>query len=138
MQGILSRLFVHRGVTVVDQSNQKRVEALSEISDIIVQISDEDLEHMESLARQIMRFDRQLGDRILETHALLIQLHDDVESALESLEPEIEEDIEEDEEIEDDEALEIAEAELDEMDEEEDEEEDEDEERGRTRSRRRK
>jgi hypothetical protein len=126
-----------RGVTVVALSDQKRVEVLTEISDIIVQISDEDLEHMESLAQHVMQFDRQLGDRLLEAHALLIQLHDDVETALERLEPDIEEEIEEDEEIED-EALEVTEAELDEIDEEDEEEEDEDEGRGRTRSRRKK
>jgi hypothetical protein len=118
------------------QSNQKQVEALSEVSDIIVQISDEDLERLESLARQIARFDGQLGDRVLEAHALLIQLHEDVEAALECLEPDIDEEIDEDEEIEDDEDLEATEIEVDDTDAED--EEDEDEERGRTRSKRKK
>ena len=45
-------------------SNQKQVEALSEIGDIIVQICDEDLERMVSLAEHIMRLNRELGNRI--------------------------------------------------------------------------
>jgi len=85
----------------VAQSNRKQVEALSEISDIIVQISDDDLERMELLAQQVTRFDREVGSRILEVHALLIQLDEDVETALERLDPGIEEDeyIEEDEDV---------------------------------------
>jgi hypothetical protein len=72
-------------------SDRKQVEALSAISDIIVQISDEDLERMESLAQQITQFDRELGERILDAYTLLIQLNDDVESALERLESDREE-----------------------------------------------
>jgi hypothetical protein len=71
-------------------SNRRQVEALSEISDIIVKLSDEDLERMESLAEQITSFDPELGDRLLDAYALLIQLNDDVESALERLEPDTE------------------------------------------------
>jgi hypothetical protein len=113
---------IHTGVTIVAQSNQKQVEALSEVGDIIVQISDEDLVRMESLAQQIARFDRQLGDRITEAATLLAQLNDDVETVLERLEPDVEEDEEidvEEEEIEDiaeDEDLEDAEAEAIEAD----------------------
>jgi hypothetical protein len=44
-------------------SNRNRVEALAEISDITVKLSDEDLERMESLAEQITSFDPELGDR---------------------------------------------------------------------------
>jgi hypothetical protein len=108
---------IQRGVTIVAQSNPKQVEALSEVSDIIVQISDEDLTRMESLAQQIARFDHQLGDRITEAYTLLTQLNDDVEMALERLEPDVEEDeeIEVDEDniitIDEDEDLEDAEAE---------------------------
>jgi hypothetical protein len=47
------------------QSHQSQVEALSEISDIIVQISDEDLIRMESLAEEITGFNQDLGSRIL-------------------------------------------------------------------------
>jgi hypothetical protein len=118
------------------QSNQKQVEALSEVSDIIVQISDEDLERMESLAEQITRFNQELGSRILEACSLLIQLNDDVELALERLEPDTEDEIEEDEEDEEDEDLETAEAEADQTDMED--EEDEEEEKGRGRSKRKK
>jgi hypothetical protein len=112
------------------QSNQQQVEALSEVSDIIVQISDEDLERMEFLGEQIRQFDQALGNRILEACSLLIQLNDEVESALERLEPDVDE---EEIEAEDSEA---AEAELDEADIED--EEDEGDERGRPRSKRRK
>jgi len=95
-------------------SNQKQVEALSEIGDIIVQICDEDLEHMVSLAEHIMRLNRELGNSILDACSLLTQLNDDVESSLERLEPDIE-DIE-------DEDLEAAEAATNEMDTEDEEE----------------
>ena len=78
------------------QSNEQQVEVLSEISDIIVQISDEDLERMESLAEQITPYDPELGDRILDAYALLTQLNDDVELALERLEPDTEDMEEED------------------------------------------
>jgi hypothetical protein len=114
-----------RGVTIVAQSHQQQVEALSEVGDIIVQISDEDLVRMESLAQQIARFDRQLGARLTEASTLLTQLNDDVETALERLEPDGEEEEEdeeiavEEEEIEDiaeDEDLEDAEAEATEAD----------------------
>jgi hypothetical protein len=115
------------------KSNQNQVEALSEISDIIVQISDEDLERMELLAEQITTFNHELGSRILEACSLLTQLNDDVELALERLEPDIEDEIEEDEEDED---LEAAEAELDEDEIDIEDEEDEEEERGRGRSKR--
>jgi hypothetical protein len=81
------------------QSNRKQVESLSAISDIIVKLSDEDLERMESLAEQITPLDPELGDRLLDASTLLTQLHDDVESALERLEPETE-DMEEEEGIE--------------------------------------
>ena len=116
------------------KSNQNQVEALSEISDIIVQISDEDLERMELLAEQITRFNQDLGSRILEACSLLIQLNDDVELALERLEPDTEDEIEEDEE---DEGLEAIEAEADEDEMDMEDEEDEEEERGRGRSKRR-
>ena len=80
------------------QSNRKQVEALSEISDIIVKLSDEDLERMESLAEQITPFDPELGDHILDAYTLLTQLNDEVELALERLEPDTEdEDMEEEE-----------------------------------------
>jgi hypothetical protein len=72
-------------------SNRQQVEALSAISDIIVQISDKDLERMESLAQQITQFDRELGERVLDAYTLMIQLNDDVESALERLESDREE-----------------------------------------------
>jgi len=77
------------------QSNRKQVEALSEISNIIVKLSD-DLERMESLAEQITPYDPDLGDRILDAYALLTQLNDDVELALERLEPDTEDMEEED------------------------------------------
>jgi hypothetical protein len=80
------------------QSHRKQVAALSEISDIIVKISDEDLARMESLAEQITPFDPELGDRILEAYTLLSQLNDDVEAALERLEPDTD-DIEEEEDL---------------------------------------
>jgi hypothetical protein len=80
-------------------SNRKQLEALSAISDIVVQISDEDLARLESLAQQITQFDRELGDHMLEAHTPLTQLHDDVEVALERLEPQSE-DLEEEEDIE--------------------------------------
>jgi hypothetical protein len=76
------------------QSNRKQVEALSEISNIIVKLSDEDLERMESLAEQITPYDPELGDRILDAYALLTQLN--VELALERLEPDTEDMEEED------------------------------------------
>jgi hypothetical protein len=114
------------------QSNQKQVEALSEISDIIVQISDEDLARMESLGEHIARFDRELGSRILDACSLLIQLNDDVEAALERLEPDVDEDIEDIE----DEDLEAAEAATDQTDAED--EEDERQEQGKARSKRKK
>jgi hypothetical protein len=117
--------------TILAQLNPKQVEALSAISDIIVQISDDDLERMESLAQQITPFDRELGDRILDAYTLLIQLNDDVESALERLEPDLEE-----EEMEDDEDLEAAAAEADETNV--GNEEDAAEERGKARSKRKK
>ena len=117
------------------QSNQQQVEALSEISDIIVQISDEDLERMESLGEQIAQFDQELGNRILDACSLLIQLNDEVESALERLEPDVDEEDIDEEEIEEEDS-EAAEAELDEADTED--EEDEGDERGRPRSKRRK
>jgi phage host-nuclease inhibitor protein Gam len=130
-------------VTIVAQSNQKQVEALSEVSDIIVQISDEDLGRMESLAQQIARFDQQLGDRITEAYMLLTQLNDDVETALEHLEPDVEEEDEEidvDEDnvatIDEDEDLEEAEAEAVETDA--DDEEDEGKGKGKGRSKRKK
>ena len=81
------------------QSNRKQVEALSEVSDIIVKLSDEDLERLESLAEQITPFDPELGDRILDASSLLTQLNDDVELALERLEPDTE-DMEEEEDVE--------------------------------------
>jgi hypothetical protein len=96
-------------------SNPNQVEALSEIGDIIVQISDGDLERMEALAQHITQFDRELGDRILAAHALLIQLNDEVESALERLEPDTED-------MEEDETMEAAEAEANETDAEDEEE----------------
>jgi hypothetical protein len=80
-------------------SNRNQVEALSEISDIIVKLSDEDLERMESLAEQITSFDPELGDRILDAYALLSRLNDDLESALERLELDPEDMEEEDIEI---------------------------------------
>jgi hypothetical protein len=125
---------------VMAKSNQNQMEALSEISDIIVQISDEDLERMESLAEQITRFNQELGSRILEACSLLIQLNDDVELALDRLEPDTEDEIEEEDE--EDETLEAAEVEAAEVEVDEDEmdiedEEDEEEERGRGRPKRR-
>jgi len=90
-------------------SNRKQVEVLSEISDIIVKLSDEDLGRMESLAEQITSFDPELGDRILDAYALLTQLNDDVETALERMEPETEN-------MEDEEDIEIAEIEAHETD----------------------
>jgi hypothetical protein len=45
-------------------SNRNRVEALAEISDIPVKLSDEDLERMESLAQQITSLNPELGDCI--------------------------------------------------------------------------
>ena len=113
----------------MEQSNQRQVEALSAISDIIVKISDEDLERMESLAQQITQFDRELGDRILDAYTLLSELNDNVESALERLEP----DVEDMEEAEDLEAAEAEEIEMDAEDEE-----DTGEEEGRGRSKRKK
>ena len=86
------------------QSHRQQVQALTEIGDIIVQISDEDLERMALLAQQITKFDRELGDRILAAHGLLTQLNDEVESALERLEPDPDE-------VEVDEGMEVAEAE---------------------------
>jgi hypothetical protein len=80
-------------------SNRKQLEALSEIGDIIVKLSDEDLERLEALAEQITPFDPELGDRILDASTLLTQLHDDVELALERLEPDTE-DMEEEEDME--------------------------------------
>jgi hypothetical protein len=80
-------------------SNRKQVEVLSEISDIIVKLSDEDLERMESLAEQITSFDPELGDRILDAYALLTQLNNDVETALERTQPDTE-DMDEEEDIE--------------------------------------
>jgi phosphopantothenoylcysteine synthetase/decarboxylase len=120
---------------VMAKSNQNQVEALSEISDIIVQISEEDLERLELLAEQITRFNQELGRRILEACSLLTQLNDDVELALERLEPDTEDEVEEDDE--DDEALEAADAEMDEDEVDMEDEEDEEEERGKGRSRRR-
>jgi|Tabmets5t2r1_1033131.scaffolds.fasta_scaffold212190_1 hypothetical protein len=79
-------------------SNQRQVEVLSEISDIIVKLSNEDLEPMGSLAEQITSSDPELGDRLLEAYALLIQLNDDVKSALEPLEPDTE-DMEEERDV---------------------------------------
>jgi hypothetical protein len=87
------------------QPNQKRIEALSEISDIILQIPDEDLERMELLAQQIFSFDREISENILEVHNLLIQLNDAIESALDELEPDIDED--EEYEVEDEEDNEL-------------------------------
>ncbi len=98
-------------------SNRQQVEALSELSDIIVQISDEDLERMELLAQEIRQFDRELGTRLLETHALLLQLNDDIEVALERLEPDIEEDEEDMEEMEEDQDIEPALGEAEEIEE---------------------
>jgi hypothetical protein len=66
------------------------MEVLSNISHIIVKLSDEDLERMESLAEQITSFDPELGDRILDAHALLSQINDDVQTALEGMEPDTE------------------------------------------------
>lgn len=80
-------------------SNRKQVEVLSEISHIIVKLSDGDLERMESVAEQITSFDPELGDRILDAYALLTQLNDDVETSLERMEPDTE-DMEEEEDIE--------------------------------------
>ena len=80
------------------QLNRKQVEALSEISDIVVKISEEDLARMEALAEQITPFDPELGDRILDAYTLLSQLNEEVESALERLEPDTE-DMEEEEDI---------------------------------------
>ncbi len=117
------------------QSNQKQVEALSEISDIIVQISDEDLARMESLGEQITRYDRELGSRVLDACSLLTQLNDDVEAALERLEPDVDEEIEDLEDVED-EDLEAAEAAMDQTDAED--EEDEGQEKGKGRSKRKK
>ena len=96
-------------------SNPNQVEALSEIGDIIVQISDEDLERMESLGEEITRFDQELGKRILDACSLLIQLNDEVESALERLEPDTED-------MEEDETMEAAEADANETDAEDEEE----------------
>jgi hypothetical protein len=90
-------------------SNRNQVEVLSEISDIIVKLSDEDLERMESLAEQITSFDPELGDCILDAYALLTQLNDDVETALERMEPDTED-------MEDEEDIEIAEIEAHETD----------------------
>jgi hypothetical protein len=89
-------------------SNRKQMEVLSEISDLIVKLSDGDLERMESLAEQITPYDPALGDRILDAYALLTQLNDDVETALERMEPDPE-DIEE-------EVIEIADIEAHETD----------------------
>jgi hypothetical protein len=83
---------------MMTSSRRKQVEALSEISDIVVKISEEDLERMESLAERITPFDPELGDRILEAYTLLSQLNDEMESALERLEPDTE-DLEEEEDI---------------------------------------
>jgi hypothetical protein len=110
-------------------SNRQQVEALSGIGDIIVQISDADLERMESLAQRITQFDRELGERILAAQALLIQLNDEVESALERLESDRED-------TEEDETMEAAEAEANETDAED--EEDTGEKRGKPRSNRNK
>jgi hypothetical protein len=87
--------------------NRKQVEVLSEINDIMVKLSNEDLERMESLAEQITSFDPELGDRILDTHALLTQINDDVETALEGMVPNTEDMEEEDIEIADIEAHEM-------------------------------
>lgn len=110
------------------RSNRKQVEALSEISDIIVKLSDEDLARMESLAEQITPFEPELGDRILDAYTLLTQLSDDVELALERLEPDTEDTEEED--------IEVAKAEANETDLEE--EDQAGEEQGKGRSKRRK
>ena len=107
------------------QSNQKQLEALSEISDIIAQIPYEDLERMELLAQEISTFDREIGGNILEAHNLLIQLNDAIESALERLEPDLEED---EEDIEEDEDM----VESDDLDDEDEEQDD----RGRSRRKR--
>jgi hypothetical protein len=80
-------------------STRKQAEVLSKISDIMVKLSDEDLDRMESLAEQITSFDPELGDRFLDAYALLTQLNDDVETALERMEPDSE-DMEEEEDIE--------------------------------------
>jgi hypothetical protein len=104
------------------------------VGDIIVQISDEDLELLESLAQRISKFDGSLGERILDACALLTQLNDDVESALERLESEMEEEIELD--IEEEDEVEIAEAEVNETDVED--EEGEPEKKGKPRSKRKK
>ena len=111
------------------QSTRKQVEALSELGDIIVKLSDEDLERMESLAEQIRPFDPELGDRILEASTLLTQLNDDVELALERLEPDTED-------MEEEEDMEAAEAEAHATDMED--EEDAGEEQGKARSKRKK
>jgi hypothetical protein len=103
------------------QSHQSQVEALSEISDIIVQISDEDLIRLESLAEEITQFNQDLGSRILDACSLLTRVYDDVESALERLEPDTEDAIEGDEDLEDAEAI----ANETEMEDEEDEDEEE-------------
>jgi hypothetical protein len=90
-------------------SNRKQVEVLSEISHIIVKLSDGDLERMESVAEQITSFDPELGGRILDAYALLTHLNDDVETALERIEPDTKD-------IEDKEAIGIAEIEAHETD----------------------
>ena len=109
--------------------HRKQLEALSAISDIIVKLSDEDLERLESLAEQMTPFDPELGDRILDASTLLTQLHDDVELALERLEPDPEDMEEEDD-------MEAAEAEAHATDMEDEEEAGE--ELGKTRSKRKK
>jgi hypothetical protein len=119
-------------MTIMAQSNQKQVEALSEISDIITQIPYEDLERMELLATEISGFNREIGDNILEAHNLLIQLNDAIESALERLEPDIEEDEEDMEEDEDEEDFNEITAESDDVDDEDEEQND----RGRSRRKR--
>jgi hypothetical protein len=119
----------HRGVTMMAPSHRKQLEALSAISDIIVKLSDEDLERLESLAEQMTPFDPELGDRILDASTLLTQLHDDVELALERLEPDPEDMEEEDD-------MEAAEAEAHATDMEDEEEAGE--ELGKTRSKRKK
>jgi hypothetical protein len=111
-------------MTIMAQSNQKQVEALSEISDIIAQIPYEDLERMELLAQEISTFDRGIGGDILEAHNLLIQLNDAIESALERLEPDIEEDEEDIEEDEDEEDIDETMVESDDLDDEDEEQDD--------------
>ena len=80
-------LYPERKVTMTAQSRQKLLDALSETQEIIAQISDDDLDRMESLAEEITQVDEEMGGRIAGLHALLVFVREAVLSTLEDLQP---------------------------------------------------